>query len=146
MLLAEFDLHQIILWVGVGCQRGLSRELIEAAIAHVFRENQLSQNAIAGIATIDTKADEVGLVELCREKNWLLKTFAAEILCTVCVPNPSQLIHKHVATPSVAEAAALCAASATHLLVPKQIFRCAIDNQNSTVTVAIAQLKQKINK
>lgn len=68
MLLAEFDLHQIILWVGVGCQRGLSRELIEAAIAHVFRENQLSQNAIAGIATIDTKADEVGLVELCREK------------------------------------------------------------------------------
>ncbi len=143
MRLTEFDLHPKNLWIGIGCQRGTSRELIEAAIAHVLRENQLSQNAIAGIATIDNKADEVGLVELCRENNWLIKTFAAEILCTVCVPNPSQLIHKHIKTPSVAEAAALCAAESKYLLVPKQIFRCAIDNHKGTVTVAIAQVEYK---
>ncbi|BAZ68109.1 cobalamin (vitamin B12) biosynthesis CbiG protein [Fischerella sp. NIES-4106] len=146
MLLTEFDLHPRNLWVGVGCQRGTSRELIEAAIAHVFGENLLSQSAIAGIATIDTKADEVGLVELCRENNWLIKTFTAEILCTVCVPNPSQLIHKHIKTPSVAEAAALCASESKHLLVTKQIFRRAIDNQKDTVTIAIAQLEKNFNK
>lgn len=145
-MLAEFSLEFRNLWVGIGYQRGTSRELIEAAIAHVFRENQLSQNAIAGVATINNKADEVALVELCRENNWLIKTFAAEILCTVSVPNPSQLIHKHVATPSVAEAAALCAAGSKLLLVPKQIFRCAIDNQKCTVTVAIAQLEKKFKK
>ncbi|MCP6761277.1 MAG: cobalamin biosynthesis protein [Fischerella sp. CENA71] len=141
MLLSEFSLEFRNLWVGIGCQRGTSREFIEAAITHVFRENQLSQNAIAGIATIDHKANEVSLVELCRENNWLFKTFAAEILCTVSVPNPSPLIHKHIKTPSVAEAAALCAAESTHLLVTKQIFRCAINNQKGTVTVAIAQFK-----
>ncbi len=143
MLLSEFSLDSRNLWVGIGCQRGTSQELIEAAIAHVLRENQLSQNAIAGIATIDSKADEVGLVELCREKKWLIRTFTAEILCNISVPNSSQLIHKHIKTPSVAEAAALCAAESKYLLVPKQIFRCAINNQKGTVTVAIAQVKYK---
>ncbi|MER3494682.1 MAG: cobalamin biosynthesis protein CbiG [Mastigocladus sp. ERB_26_2] len=138
-MLAELSLHPKNLWVGVGCQKGNSRDLIEAAIAHVFREHQLSQNAIAGLASIDTKVDEVGLVELCREQNWLLKTFPAEILRTVCVPNPSQLIHKHIATPSVAEAAALYAAECKSLLVTKQIFRPAIKDQKGTVTIAIAQ-------
>lgn len=139
MLLAEFSLHSKNLWVGVGCQKETSRELIEAAIAHVFREHQLVESAIAGLATIDTKVDEVGLVELCRQQNWLFKTFPAEVLRTVCVPNPSQLIYKHIATPSVAEAAALCAAECKSLLVPKQIFRPAINDQKGTVTIAIAQ-------
>ncbi|MBD2432578.1 MULTISPECIES: cobalamin biosynthesis protein [Fischerella] len=143
MLLAEFSLRSKNLWVGVGCQKGTSRELIEVAIAHVFGEHQLSQSAIAGLATIDTKVDEVGLVELCRERKWLLKTFSAEILRTVYVPNPSQLIHKHIATPSVAEAAALCAAECKRLLVPKQIFRPVIKDQKGTVTVAIAQAKDR---
>ncbi|PLZ87780.1 cobalamin biosynthesis protein CbiG [Fischerella thermalis CCMEE 5196] len=143
MLLAEFSLRSKNLWIGVGFQKGTSRELIEAAITHVFREHQLSQSAIAGLATIDTKADEVGLVELCRERKWLLKTFSAEILCTVCVPNPSQLIHQYIATPSVAEAAALCAAERKSLLVPKQIFRPVIKDQKGTVTVAIAQVKDR---
>ncbi|TBR61810.1 cobalamin biosynthesis protein CbiG [Westiellopsis prolifica IICB1] len=142
-MLGEISLEFRNLWLGIGCQRGTSRELIEAAIAHVFQKNQLYQNAIAGIATIDNKADEVGLVELCRENNWLFKTFSAEILCTISVPNPSQLIYKHIKTPSVAEAAALCAAESTHLLVPKQIFRCATDNQKGTVTIAIAQIEKR---
>lgn len=142
-MLAELSLNSKIFWVGVGCQKGTSRELIEVAIAHVFGEHQLSQSAIAGLATIDTKADEVGLVELCRQRNWLLKTFPAEVLRTVCVPNPSQLIHKHIATPSVAEAAALCAAECKRLLVPKQIFRPAIKDQKGTVTVAIARVEDR---
>ncbi|WP_315790862.1 cobalamin biosynthesis protein [Fischerella sp. JS2] len=143
MLLEEFSLYSKNLWVGVGCQKETSQELIEAAIIHVFREHQLSQNAIAGIATIDTKADEAGLVELCRKQNWLLKTFPAEVLRTVYVPNPSQLIYKHIATPSVAEAAALCAAECKSLLVSKQIFRSVIQDQKGTVTVAIAQVEER---
>ncbi|MBR8836710.1 MAG: cobalamin biosynthesis protein [Stigonema ocellatum SAG 48.90 = DSM 106950] len=157
-----------VLWVGIGCNKGTSKELIQAAIRQVFRENQLEEGAIAGIATIDIKANEAGLIELCRERNLPLKTFSADVLRTVCVPNPNIAVSEAVLTPSVAEAAALCAASdltpflgenqeklfiwwglGVRLLVSKQIFRSSdqnlksiIQNQKGTVTIAVAEATQ----
>ncbi|MEG3844071.1 cobalamin biosynthesis protein [Microcoleus sp. herbarium14] len=142
--------HPRVLWIGIGCERGTARELIETAIQNVCRSYHLAESAIAGIATIDTKVNETGIIELCQGRNWPLKTFPAEVLSSVEVPNPSNIAAKEVGTPSVAEAAALCAASGESLiknplLVPKQIVR----NQNppllqggvkvgSAVTVAVA--------
>ncbi|MBN3924887.1 MAG: cobalamin biosynthesis protein [Nostoc sp. NMS4] len=135
---------QQVLWVGIGCKRGTSWELIDWAIEQVFRENQLLPSAIAGLATIDTKASEVGLVKLCRLRNLPLKTFSAEILSSVCVPNPARITDDKVGTPSVAEAAAILAASQLNiqesrvkLLVPKQIFQ--MQGQPGAVTLAVAQ-------
>jgi cobalt-precorrin 5A hydrolase/precorrin-3B C17-methyltransferase len=108
--LPEVRWHPRVLWVGVGCERGTSRKLIEAAIEQVCQANNLAEGAIAGIATIDLKADEAGILELCRDRRWTLLTFPAEILRTVEVPNPSTVVEVEVGTPSVAEAAAICAA------------------------------------
>ena len=102
-----------VLWVGIGCKRGTSREFIENAIAKVCRAYHLAESAIAGIATIDTKANETGIIELCQHRNWALKTFAANILNSVEVPNPSNIVANEVGTPSIAEAAALCAIELT---------------------------------
>ncbi|HSF73880.1 MAG TPA: cobalamin biosynthesis protein [Microcoleus sp.] len=107
--LPKVQLHPRVLWIGIGCERGTGRELIETAIKQVCRAYHLAESAIAGIATIDTKAGEVGLLELCQERNWPLQTFAADILSSVEVPNPSNIVVKQVGTRSVAEAAALCA-------------------------------------
>jgi cobalt-precorrin 5A hydrolase / precorrin-3B C17-methyltransferase len=139
--LPEIYWHPRVLWVGIGCERGSSRHLIETAIGQVFREHQLAEDAIAGIATIDIKADEVGLVELCQERHWPLKTFAADVLRTVSVRNPSQVVEKEVGTPSVAEAAALCAADEVRLFVPKQIFR--LQKELGAVTIAVAQAEKE---
>ncbi|MEH1946768.1 MAG: cobalamin biosynthesis protein [Nostoc sp.] len=144
---------QQVLWVGIGCKRGTSWELLDLAIEQVFRENQLFPSAIAGIATIDAKASEVGLVKLCCLRNLPLKTFSAEMLRSVCVPNPATLTNDKVGTPSVAEAAAILAASQltsltvfpftnieelpVKFLVPKQIFQ--IQGQAGAVTLAVAQ-------
>lgn len=142
------------LWVGIGCQTGSSLQLMETAIEQVFTENQLDQRAIAGFATINTKATETGLVELCRLRSLPLKTFTAEILSTVTVPNPAKIIETQVGTPSVAEAAAILAASHQNLeysskqpllptkievklLIPKQIFR--LQGQPGVITLAVAQ-------
>lgn len=142
------------LWVGIGCQKGSSLHLMETAIEQVFTENQLDQRAIAGFATINNKATETGLVELCRLRSLPLKTFSAEILSTVSVPNPAKIIETQVKTPSVAEAAAILAASHPSLhccsklpllptklkvrfLVPKQIFR--LKGQPGVITLAVAQ-------
>lgn len=143
-----------VLWVGIGCVRGTSQQLIERAIEQVLLENQLPESAIAGIATIDLKSHETGLVELCQQRNLPLKTFPYDVLNKVSVPNPSKVVAKQVGTPSVAEAAALCAAfnltslessqsegtieGLGELLVAKQIFR--LEGQPGVVTVAVAQM------
>lgn len=132
--------HPRVLWVGIGCERGSSRQLIERAITEVMQAHGLAESAIAGIATIDLKADELGLVELCRDRLFPLRTFPAEVLGSVTVPTPSNVVEKAVGTPSVAEAAALLAAGAepeTSLLVAKQILRTA--GEPGAVTVAIAR-------
>ncbi|MEH2405804.1 cobalamin biosynthesis protein [Nostoc sp.] len=149
----KIDQVQQIFWVGIGCKRGTSWQLIDRAIEQVFQENQLFQSAIAGIATIDTKASEVGLVQLCRLRNLPLKTFSAQILRSVCVPNPATITDHKVGTPSVAEAAAILAATQltsltvfsftsieelrVRFLVPKRIFQ--LQGQPGAVTLAVAQ-------
>ncbi|GAB1543791.1 precorrin-3B C(17)-methyltransferase [Scytonema sp. NUACC21] len=148
--LPQIHWHPRVLWVGIGCERGTSRQLIETAIQQVFRENQLAESAIAGIATIDIKSDEVGLVELCQERNLPLKTFSSDVLSTVSVPNPSKVVEKEVGTPSVAEAAALCAAQRPTLLIPKQIFKPSLTPSlppspppQGAVTIAVAQAEKE---
>jgi cobalt-precorrin 5A hydrolase len=149
----EIDQIEQVLWVGIGCKRGTSWQLIDRAIEEIFRENQLFPSAIAGIATIDTKASEVGLVEFCRLRNLPLKIFCAEILRSICVPNPAIITNQKVGTPSVAEAAAIIAASQltsltvfpftsiealrVKFLVPKRIFH--LQGQPGAVTLAVAQ-------
>ncbi|MEL6162394.1 MAG: precorrin-3B C(17)-methyltransferase [Cyanobacteria bacterium J06628_3] len=137
--------HPRVLWVGIGCERGTSKQVIADAIDKVFQENQFALSAIAGIATIDIKSDEVGLLELCQERNLPLKTFPSEILSKVTVPNPSEVVEHEVGTKSVAEAAAMVAANQTYLKIPKQIYRSSIQNpkseiqnQKGAVTVAVA--------
>jgi cobalt-precorrin 5A hydrolase/precorrin-3B C17-methyltransferase len=165
--LPEVRWHPRVLWVGIGCERGTSRQLIETAIEQVCRDRQLAENAIAGIATIDLKADEIGIVELCRDRNLPLRTFPSNALRTISVPTPSAVVEAEVGTPSVAEAAALCASldlfraktqrrkgldaneflvslplgTTSNLLVAKQIFRT--EGQPGAVTVAIAQATQE---
>ncbi len=142
--------HPRVLWVGIGCERGSSQELIETAIREVFQEYQLAEDAIAGIATIDIKADEVGLLAFCRDRSLPLKTFAADVLKTVAVPNPSSVVERAVGTPSVAEAAAVLGMSHAEaqrrreeegglLLVSKQVFRSPSQNSQGAVTVAVAR-------
>ena len=135
--LAKVQWHPRVLWVGIGCERGTSRLVIETAIEQVFQRYHLAVDAIAGVATIDIKADEVAIVELCRQRDLPLKTFSADVLRSIEVPTPSKVVNQEVGTPSVAEAAALTAAqSSTSLLVPKQIFR--LEGQPGAVTIAIA--------
>jgi cobalt-precorrin 5A hydrolase/precorrin-3B C17-methyltransferase len=76
--------HPRVLWVGVGCQRGTSESLIEHAIQKTLRSHHLAEVAIAGIATIDHKADEAGLVKFCGDR-LPLRFFSAEDLNAVTV-------------------------------------------------------------
>lgn len=136
--------HPRVLWVGIGCERGTSAALIQHAVQDVFQAYHLAEGAIAGIATIDLKADEVGLLEFCRQRDLPLRCFSAEKLQVVSVPNPSSVVEAEVGTPSVAEAAAILATGETAevLRVPKTIVRQA--GQPGAVTIAVAQAEQEL--
>lgn len=133
--------HPRVLWIGLGCERGTARQLMEQAIRQVCEQHQLAWKAIAGIATLDLKADEAGLVELCQQADWPLQCYSPEDLQAISVPTPSEIVNAEVGTPSVAEAAALKAAQQTTLLVTKQIIKDPA--RSGAVTVAIAQAEQE---
>jgi len=140
--------HPRVLWLGIGCVRGTSRHLIEKAITLVCQDYNLAVEAIAGVGTIDIKADEEGIIELCHSYHWPFKTFPAEELSEVKVPTPSSVVNKEVGTPSVAEAAALLAAGVNYLLVPKQIIKLELAQRRKgakegAVTVAIARSEEE---
>ena len=135
--LPQIQWHPRVLWLGIGCERGTSKELIARGIEQVFSANNLAIEAIAAMATIDIKTNEKGILELCKEWNLHLKTFPAEILKSVDVPSPSTIVNREVGTPSVAEAAALLASKNNSLLVTKQIIKA--EGQVGAVTLAIAQ-------
>ncbi|WJI23499.1 precorrin-3B C(17)-methyltransferase [Thermosynechococcus sp. QKsg1] len=133
--------HPRVLWLGIGCERGTSAALIQQAIDHTLAQAGLSPLAIAGLASIDRKADEVGLCQVAEAHDWPSRWFSAQELAPVSVPTPSTIVAAEMGTPSVAEAAAVLASEGGRLIVPKQIYRQG--GEPGAVTIAIAQSERE---
>ncbi len=97
--------------VGLGASRGVPAAEVGALIDQALASAALSPRSVRAAATADLKADEEGLLAAVRDRGWPLVTFPAARLATVPVPHPSETVRAAVGTPSVAEAAALLAAS-----------------------------------
>jgi cobalt-precorrin 5A hydrolase/precorrin-3B C17-methyltransferase len=134
--------HPQVLWVGVGYQRH-ALTLLETAISQVCRSYHLAESAIVGIATLDHKAAEPDLIQLCQDRDWLLQSFSAEQLKQISVPTASAKVETTVGTASVSEAAALLAASASCLRVYKQVIHH--PERSGAVTVAVAESEQEFH-
>ncbi|OIQ79392.1 cobalt-precorrin-3B C(17)-methyltransferase [mine drainage metagenome] len=93
--------------VGVGASRGVSADEVLELIDSLLADAQLSAHSVRHLATIDVKADEVGLIEAAKRRGWTLHTYPATALVEVAVPNPSERVMAEVGTASVAEASAL---------------------------------------
>lgn len=93
-------------------------------------ENNGFFNLAREYCTIDVKADEP-VIKLLQTDPYPVKFFTAEELSEVEVPTPSDVVSKHVGTPSVCEAAAILGSNHGKLLLTKQ------KGKNFTVAVAI---------
>ena len=92
----------------------------------------LWSECIRNICTIDIKADEPVIQKFQKERYGLeLKLYTADELAKVDVPTPSEMVEKHVGTPSVCEAAAILGSNYGKLLLPK------VKGKNFTLAVAI---------
>jgi cobalt-precorrin 5A hydrolase len=116
---------------GIGCNRGTSAEEITGAIEAVIREHGLSIKSLKGLASVDAKRDEIGLVDAARRLRLPL-TFCdkATLNAVPDVPNPSEAPMKFVGVQGVAEPAALHV-SGGKLVIDKV--------KSGNVTVAVAE-------
>ena len=122
--------------LGVGASRNAPADEIDALIAEVLAQQALSVASVAAVATVDAKADEVGLLEVCARHGWQVVTYPAETLAAVQVPNPSEVVRAAVGTPSVAEAAAMVHAGEGAVLV-------AAKTASAMATVAVARRRPR---
>ena len=116
---------------GVGCNRGTSAEEITGAIEAVLREHGLSIKSLKGLASVDAKRDEIGLVDAAKRLGLPL-TFCdkATLNAVPDVPNPSEAPMKFVGVQGVAEPAALHVSGGS-LIVEKV--------KRGNVTIAVAE-------
>ena len=138
--------HPPVLWIGIGCERNTSKELIANSLNNFLKSKNLSHHSIAGFATVDIKKDEKGILELAEENNLPIKFFNKEDLSKIIVPNPSNIVQKEIGTPSVAEASCLLAAGEeSKLLEEKRIFKGKDfpKIKSGAVTIAIAESKNQ---
>lgn len=143
----DHRLRERLLWVGIGCNRGVSSALLAYAVQTTLQQHGFALTAIAAVITLDHKAQEGGLVAFCREHHLPLLTLTAATLAAVPVPHPSPHLVAQVGTPSVAEACAIrgCEIWGTgchRLRVPKTVVRWA--QEPGAVTVAIAQARHPL--
>lgn len=123
--------------LGLGCDRNTPATTIEQCIAEALAACGATLADVWAVASIDLKADEIGLLQVVEAHGWPCLFYPAAALAVVDVPNPSETVRKYTGTPSVSEAAALLAANAdkTHLIIEKHKLR-GPDGRNATVSIA----------
>ena len=124
-------LHPPVLVAGVGCNRGTEAREILDLITRTFSQHSLAVSSIRCVATIDEKKGEAGLLQASRALDVDLVSFSSADLRNVEVPNPSEVVMKHMGVESICEAAALLKSGARRLLVQKT------KSGNATLAVAL---------
>ena len=123
--------------IGMGCRRGVPVEELESLLAEALRENGLSAECLAEIATAEIKRGEPGLEQLAERHGVPLSFLQADELNGVFETNPgaitskSERAHGLVGVWGVAEPAALLTAGASELLVTRE--------KTTRATIAIAR-------
>jgi cobalt-precorrin 5A hydrolase/cobalt-precorrin 5A hydrolase/precorrin-3B C17-methyltransferase len=93
--------------VGVGCSLGCPPEELAALVDAALAE---TRGMVVALGTVDRREAEPCVVALAAGRGVPLRVHGAGALAAVAVPTPSDVVARHVGTPSVAEAAALLTA------------------------------------
>ena len=120
--------------VGLGCNRGTSKEDFQAAVTELFTDEGLAENAICSFGSIDLKSDEQGMLDYTGQAERPIKFYAKEQLNGVEDVSSSAVVLAATGAKGVAEPAAVLAAE-TELGSGKLIVR---KRKWKDVTAAIA--------
>lgn len=124
------------LCVGVGCRRGVTAQEVQEAVVAAVEEAGLAMNSVQGLASVDIKRDEQGLLAAAGELELPVAFYSGPELTDVIRQRGSELgfsefVDKKIGVGGVCEPAAILGAGETSkLLKPKTKY--------DRVTIAIA--------
>lgn len=124
-----------VVTVGIGCRRGKPAAAILEALRRVLAEERIPVEALVGIASIDLKKDEIGLIETAQQLGLPFITYSSEALLAVEGDfTPSEFVKKTTGVDNVCERSALLLAGEDGKLIRRK-------EAADGVTVALAVQK-----
>lgn len=126
--------------LGIGCERGAEAAEAIALAEQVLRDGGFAPQALAGVFSIDVKADEAAVQAVAKHFGVPARFFDAATLEaeTPRLVNPSEVVFAEVGCHGVSEGAALAAVSTTGSLVVAK-------RKTKRVTAALAQASQPLD-
>ena len=132
--------HPPTIIIGIGCERNTDEKVIQRAINESLNQNGLSHLSISGLATIDKKNDEIGLLNLSKKNEWPIYFFSGLELSQVNVPTPSNVVLNEMGTASVAEAAAILLGAQSGRLIQEKKIYYSNEDECGAVTIALVEV------
>jgi cobalt-precorrin 5A hydrolase len=115
---------------GIGCKKNTPEEQIEAAVLDCLQEEEIAEQALCAIASIDLKKQEEGILSFCKKRSLPFQTFLAEDLLAVSGSfTESEFVEKVTGVSNVCERSAVAAGG--DLICRRRIY--------NGVTVALAR-------
>lgn len=122
-------------YIGFGCRRGTTVEEFKEALEDLREKHGLDLRTVAGLASIDLKNDEKGLLELAILQKLPIQFYTKETLNDVGIPVTSLKVYEKIGAYGVCEPAAVQAA--TFLGKPGQLIIKKITWNKITAAVAL---------
>lgn len=108
--------------LGIGCRRGTTQEQLEEALGEFLSQNSLPAAAVRGMASIDLKQNEQGLLALASAHDWPVVFFSAEELAMETGDFPtSAFVERTTGVDNVCQRAAQRAGG--EIVIPKTVCR-----------------------
>ncbi|MBC8412693.1 MAG: cobalamin biosynthesis protein [Nitrospira sp.] len=136
-----------VFFAGIGCNRGTTKEEIYEVVRSVMKEAGFALHSLCGLASIDLKSDEQGMLQYAEESGLNIVFYSKEELnriVDVCSLEVSDAVMKATGAKAVAEPAALISAMSSQGLISSLSEYCelAVNKQKrGNVTLAIAKVK-----
>ena len=109
-----------ILHLGIGCRRGTPKDNIEELVIQELKKLKVTMSVVKGIASIDVKKDEEGLLAFADESAFPIRFYSAEELRAVEGDfTPSAFVEKTVGVDNVCERAAVLDSKGGKLVLRK---------------------------
>lgn len=107
--------------LGIGCRKNTPTSAISALVEETLNAAGISEKAVFGVASIDLKAEETGLLEFCKDRNFSFQVFSSEELAAVEGNfSVSQFVSSITGVDNVCERAAVLASGNGRLIVKKK--------------------------
>ena len=105
---------------GIGCRKGISEEVLEQGLKEVLKEYGLEMEQLCGLASIDLKKEEAGLMQLSEKYKIPFVTYNADELMKIrSVSDSSDFVKKVTGVDNVCERAVRTYVPDGKLICPK---------------------------